>query len=143
MNWGRVPQPQKPQQISIPIGLPNPCKGDANLNGVRRMTDIPESGNDPPAAEPSSGNSLADQLSNILPSLKAQADATASIVLETIRVAEREASASVAFLAKIGTQLKQARTLREIGWIPHPALPIQNFAGSERIIGHCQTVCSP
>jgi hypothetical protein len=48
-----------------------------------------------------------------------------------MRLAEREASASAAVFAKVGTQLKQARILREIGWIPHPAVPIQNFAGSE------------
>jgi hypothetical protein len=98
---------------------------------MRRMTEIPEPPGDAPAAEPSSGDSLADQLSDILPYLKAQADATASIVRETMRLAERETSASAAIFAEIGIQLKQARTLRDIGWIPHPALPIQDFAGSE------------
>lgn len=95
------------------------------------MTDVPESPDPPPADELSSGDSLADQLSDTLPYLKAQSEAAASIIQEALRLAERGAEPFAAVFAEIGTQLEQARTLREIGWIPHPALPIQNFAGSE------------
>jgi hypothetical protein len=167
------------------------------------MTNIPEASGDPLTSEPTSDLSLADQLSLTLPHLKAQADAAASIVRETILRAEREASspatifreamlraereasasaaivreailraereasspatifreamlraereasasaaivreailraereasASAVVFAEISTQLKQARTLRQIGWIPHPVLPIQKLAGSE------------
>jgi hypothetical protein len=58
---------------------------------------------------------VADRLFN-LPVLRAQADA---------------ASATAALLTGFGIQLTQARALREIGWIPHPALSLEEFAGSE------------
>jgi hypothetical protein len=93
----------------------------------------------------SSGSSLSDRLFVMPPDMKAQADVVASMVREAARRAEFQFSAVAQVLqeaarraelesraiAQVGTHIVQVRSLRQIGWIPHPALPLRELAGSE------------